>query len=203
MGLNSLYHFLKTESGCFRKRIHRQVRLCGVFSVRRRIRKAAKNSNRAHPITPNLPTRCFAFERPPQGGRCHWHSPSRGLAVSDNGKGLVYQKNCGQCVLGLHRPRLTPAVLEMAYRRRGPREGQPFHSGRGIQRSAKACRKRPETYSIQQNTSRGGDPCGNAAAENFFSGLKFELLRLKQHPTRAAGQNDASAYPGTFHRQII
>ncbi len=36
MGLDGLYHMLKPEFGCSRKRVHRQMRIAGVSSVRRR-----------------------------------------------------------------------------------------------------------------------------------------------------------------------
>ncbi len=36
MGLDGLYHMLKPKFGCSRKRVHRQMRIAGVSSVRRR-----------------------------------------------------------------------------------------------------------------------------------------------------------------------
>lgn len=54
MGLDSLYYLLKPEFGCSRKRVHRQMRLSGISSVRRRAYKATTNSNHSHPIAPNL-----------------------------------------------------------------------------------------------------------------------------------------------------
>ena len=36
MGLDSLYHLLKPEFGCSRKRVHRHMRLFGLSSARRR-----------------------------------------------------------------------------------------------------------------------------------------------------------------------
>ena len=34
LGLDNLYHLLKLEFGCFRKRVHCQMRLAGISSVR-------------------------------------------------------------------------------------------------------------------------------------------------------------------------
>ena len=66
MGLDSLYHLLKPEFGCSRKRVHRQMRLAGISSARRRAYKATTNSNHSHPIAPNLLMRSFTFQRPDQ-----------------------------------------------------------------------------------------------------------------------------------------
>ncbi len=66
MGLDSLYHLLKPEFGCSRKRVHRQMKLAGISSLRRRAYKATTNSNHNNPIAPNLLMRNFAFERPDQ-----------------------------------------------------------------------------------------------------------------------------------------
>lgn len=66
MGLDSLYHLLKPEFGCSRKRVHRQMQLAGVSSARRRAYKRTTNSNHSHPIAPNLLQRNFQFDRPDQ-----------------------------------------------------------------------------------------------------------------------------------------
>ncbi len=86
MGLDSLYHLLRPEFGCSRKRVHRQIQLAGVFSVRRRVYKATTNSNHSHPIAPNLLMRNFSFKNrirpgwatsrtsPPAKAGCIWQS---------------------------------------------------------------------------------------------------------------------------------
>src|SRR5699024_10413695 len=66
LGLDSLYRLLKPEFGCSRKRVHRQMRLAGISSVRRRAYKKTTHSNHSHPITPNLLQRNFSFDRPDQ-----------------------------------------------------------------------------------------------------------------------------------------
>ena len=50
MGLDSLYRLLKPEFGCSRKRVHRQMSLAGISSVRRRAYKKTTHSNHSHPI---------------------------------------------------------------------------------------------------------------------------------------------------------
>ena len=86
MGLDSLYHLLKPEFGCSRKRVHRQMQLAGVSSVRRLAYKRTTNSNHSHPIAQNLLQRNFKYDRPDQArvsdityiptgeGSCTWLS---------------------------------------------------------------------------------------------------------------------------------
>jgi len=66
MGPDSLYHLPKPEFHCSRKRVHRQMRIVGISSVRHKAYKATTNSNHSHPIAPNLLMRNFSFERPDQ-----------------------------------------------------------------------------------------------------------------------------------------
>ena len=97
---------------------------------------------------------------------------------------------------------LTLAALDMAYRRRKPPEGLIFHSDRGSQYAAKACRDRLAAYGIRQSMSRKGDPYDNAVADNFFSCLKCELIHLRLFPTRAAAQNDVFLYLEVFYNTV-
>ena len=62
MGLDSLYHLLKPTFGCSRKRVHRQMRLTDIHSVRKRAYRTTTNSNHGYPIAPNLLQRNFAFD---------------------------------------------------------------------------------------------------------------------------------------------
>ncbi len=66
MGLDSLYHMLKPEFGCSRKRVHRQMQIAGVYSVMHQDYKGTTNSNHSHPIDPNLLMRNFSFDCPDQ-----------------------------------------------------------------------------------------------------------------------------------------
>ena len=188
MGLDSLYHLLKPEFGCSRKRVHRQMRLAGVSSARRRACKAATNSNHSHPIAPNLLMRSFTFQRPDQA----WGD----ITYIPTGEGWLYlaivKDLCTRKIVGyafselLNRPseridtQLALAALEMAYRRRKPPKGLIFHSDRGVQYASRACRERLVAYGIRQSMSRRGDPYDNAVAENFFSCLKCGRIHLRQ-----------------------
>jgi len=70
-----------------------------------------------------------------------------------------------------------------------------------VQHAAKVYWERLEVYGIRQSMSRRGDPYDDAAAENFFSCLKCELIH-KQYPERAAAQDDVFAYMETFYNTV-
>jgi len=64
LGLDSLYHLIRKELSCSRKRIHRLMNELGISSARKRVYKATTNSRHAHPIAPNLLARHFSFDKP-------------------------------------------------------------------------------------------------------------------------------------------
>lgn len=175
MGLDSLYHLLKPEFGCSRKRVHRQMRLIGISSARRRAYKSTTKSNHDHPIAPNLLMRNFAFPRPDQAwvGDITYIPTGEGWLYLAIVKDLCTRKIVGYAFSDRIDTQLTLAALDMAYRR--------------------------QTYGIRQSMSRRGDPYDNAAAESFFSCLKCELIHLRHYPTRAAAQCDVFAYLETFY----
>ena len=204
LGLDSLYRLLKPEFGCSRKRVHRQMRLAGISSVRRRAYKTTTHSNHSHPIAPNLLQRNFSFDRPDQAwvGDITYIPTGEGWLYLAIVKDLCTRKIVGYAFSDRIDTRLTLAALDMAYRRRKPARGLIFHSDRGVQYAARAYRERLEAYGIRQSMSRRGDPYDNAVAENFFSCLKCELIHLKHYPTRAAAQDDVFAYLEAFYNTI-
>ena len=60
LGLDSLYHLIRPELSCSRKRIHRLMNELGISSARKRAYKATTNSRHTHLIAPNLLARCFS-----------------------------------------------------------------------------------------------------------------------------------------------
>ena len=66
LSLDSLCHLPKPEFGCSRKRVHRQMRLAGIASVRHRACKITTNSRHSHPVAPTLLKRNSFFEQPNQ-----------------------------------------------------------------------------------------------------------------------------------------
>ena len=135
MGLDSLYRLLKPEFGCSRKRVHRQMSLAGISSVRRRAYKKTTHSNHSHPITPNLLQRNFSFDRPDQAwvGDITYIPTGEGWLYLAIVKDLCTRKIVGYAFSDKIDTRLTLAALDMAYRRRKPAQGLIFHSDRGVQ----------------------------------------------------------------------
>ena len=204
MGLDSLYHLLRPEFGCSRKRVHRQTRLAGIHSARRRAYRATTNSAHSHPIAPNLLKRNFSFDQPNQAwvGDITYIPTGEGWLYLAIVKDLCLKKIVGYAFSSRIDTQLTLDALDMAVRRQRPDKGLIFHSDRGVQYAAKAYRERLEAYGIRQSMSRKGDPYDNAVAENFFSCLKCERIHLTQYPTRQAAQTDVFAYMEAFYNTI-
>lgn len=204
MGLDSLYHLLKPEFGCSRKRVHRQMQLAGVSSVRRLAYKRTTNSNHSHPIAQNLLQRNFKFDRPDQAwaGDITYIPTGEGWLYLAIVKDLCTRKIVGYAFSDRIDTQLTLAALDMAYHRRRPAKGLIFHSDRGVQYAARAYRERLEACGIRQSMSRRGDPYDNAVAENFFSCLKCELVHLKHYHSRSEAQTDIFAYLEAFYNSV-
>lgn len=65
MGLNSLYHLLRSQGiVCSRGRVHRLMKQANIHSLRKKAYKATTNSNHKHPISPNLLNRQFHVAQP-------------------------------------------------------------------------------------------------------------------------------------------
>lgn len=204
LGLDSLHHMLRAEFGCSRKRVHRQMRLAGIASVRRRAYKATTNSRHNHPPAPNLLKRNFCFEQPNQAwvGDITYIPTGEGWLYLAIVKDLCTRKIVGYAFSERIDTFLTLEALDMAVHRCKPPKGLIFHSDRGVQYAAGAFRERLESYGIRLSMSRKGDPYDNAVAENFFSCLKCELIHLKHYPTRASAQADVFAYMETFYNTV-
>ena len=204
MELDRFYHLLKPEFGCSRKRVHRQMRLAGISSARRRAYKKTTNSNHSHPIAPNLLQRNFSFDHPDRAwvGDITYIPTDEGWLYLAIVKDLCLKKIVGYAFSDRIDTQLTLAALDMAYRRRKPPKGLIFHSDRGVQYAAKAYQERLEAYGIRQSMSRRGDPYDNAVAENFFSCLKCELIHLKHYTSRALAQADVFTYIEGFYNSL-
>ena len=146
MGLDSLYHLLKPEFGCSRKRVHRQMQLAGVSSVRRLAYKRTTNSNHSHPIAQNLLQRNFKFDRPDQAwvGDITYIPTGEGWLYLAIVKDLCTRKIVGYAFSDRIDTQLTLAALDMAYHRRRPAKGLIFHSDRGVQYASGGLRHPPE-----------------------------------------------------------
>ena len=201
LGLDSLYHMLKPEFSCSRKRVYRQMQIAGIVSARHRAYKATTNSQHSHPVVPNLLKRNFFFEQPNQA----WVGDITYIPTGESWLYLTIVKDlCTRKIVGYAFSEridtsLTLEALDMAAWRCKPPQGLIFHSDRGVQYAAVAFRDRLESYGIRQSMSRKGDHYDNAVAENFFSCLKCEL---KHYPTRASAQADVFAYIEAFYNTV-
>ena len=204
LGLDSLYHLLKGEFHCSRKRVHRLMRLAGIHSIRKNAYKATTNSNHKHPIAPNLLKRNFSFSKPNEAwvGDITYVPTDEGWQYLAVVKDLCLKKVVGYAFSARIDTNLALAALEMAVKRQRPKEGLIFHSDRGVQYAATAYRQRLETLGIRQSMSRKGDPYDNAVAENFFSCLKCELVHHCHFVTRRDAESAIFAYIEAFYNTV-
>ena len=188
LGLDSLYHMLKANNSCSRGRIHRLMKAAGIHSMRKKAYKTTTNSRHSHPIAPNLLKRQFSFAQPNQAwvGDITYIPTGEGWLYLAAVKDLCTKKIVGYAFSSRIDTQLTLSALDMAVRRERPSPGLIFHSDRGI----------------RQSMSRKGDPYDNAVAENFFSCLKCELVRLRQYDSRRAAQSDIFAYIEAFYNTL-
>ena len=160
LGLDSLYHLLKLEIPCTRKRVHRQMCLLGIHSARHRAYKITTNSNHSNPTAPNLLQRKFYFDHPNQAwvGDITYVPTGEGWLYLAIVKDLCTRKIVGYAFSSRIDTQLALSALNMAVRRQKPGQGLIFHSDCGVQYAAQAFRERLETYGIRQSMSRKGDP---------------------------------------------
>ena len=204
LGLDSLYHLIRPQLSCSRKRIHRLMNEMNISSTRRRAYKATTNSRHAHPIAPNLLARRFSFDKPDTAwvGDITYIPTGEGWLYCAVVKDLCTKQIVGYAFSDRIDTNLTLAALGMAVRRRKPLPGLIFHSDRGVQYAANAYRQRLASLGIRQSMSRKGDPYDNAVAENFFSCLKCECVHLRHFASRAQAMADVFAYIETFYNPV-
>ena len=175
LGLDSLYHLIRPQLSCSRKRIHRLMYEMNISSTRRRAYKATTNSRHAHPIAPNLLARRFSFDKPDTA----WVGD---ITYIPTGEGWLY--------CAVVKDLCTKQIVGYAF------------SDRGVQYAAYAYRQRLASLGIRQSMSRKGDPYDNAVAENFFSCLKCECVHLRHFASRAQAMADVFAYIETFYNPV-
>ena len=204
LGLDSLYHLIRSELACSRKRIHRLMNELGISSIRKRAYKATTNSRHSHPIAPNLLMCKFSFDAPNKAwvGDITYIPTDEGWLYCAIVKDLCTKQILG-CAFSDHiDTHLALAALDAAVHRRQPDPGLIFHSDRGVQYAACAYRQRLTELGIRQSMSRRGDPYDNAVAENFFSCLKCECVHLRHFASRAQAMADVFAYIETFYNPL-
>ena len=130
LGLDSLYHLIRPQLSCSRKRIHRLMNEMNISSTRRRAYKATTNSRHAHPIAPNLLARRFSFDKPDTAwvGDITYIPTGEGWLYCAVVKDLCTKQIVGYAFSDRIDTNLTLAALGMAVRRRKPLPGLIFHS---------------------------------------------------------------------------
>ena len=76
-------------------------------------------------------------------------------------------------------------ALEMALRRRRPKDDLLHHSDRGVQYACELYRSLLSDHGIAASMSRTGNWYDNALAESFFATLKCELVHRLRYRTRS------------------
>ena len=175
-----------------------------IRSLRRKAYKCTTNSNHKHPIAPNLLNRKFTFSQPNQAwvGDITYIPTDEGWLYLAAVKDLCTRKVVGYSFSDRIDTKLTISALDMAVGREKPSAGLIFHSDRGSQYAANACRERLGTLQFHQSMSCKGDPYDNAVAENFFSCLKCELIHLRRFQTRRDAQAAIFTYIESFYNTV-
>ena len=139
-----LYHLIRPQLSCSRKRIHRLMNEMNISSTRRRAYKATTNSRHAHPIAPNLLARRFSFDKPDTA----WVGD---ITYIPTGEGWLYcavvKDLCTKQIVA------TPSPTSSTQISLSPPSAWPsgaasllpgliFHSDRGVQYAAYAYRQR-------------------------------------------------------------
>ena len=204
LGLDSLYHLIRRELSCSRKRIHRLMNELGISSARRHAYKATTNSRHSHPIAPNLLACCFSFDKPDTAwvGDITYIPTDEGWLYCAIVKDLCTKQIVGYAFSDSIDTNLTLDALNMAVRRRNPQPGLIFHSDRGVQYASLDYRQRLLNLQFLQSMSRKGDPYDNAVAENFFSCLKCECVHLRHFASRRQAMTDIFAYIEAFYNPV-
>ena len=132
LGLDSLYHLIRSELACSRKRIHRLMNELNISSARKRAYKATTNSRHAHPIAPNLLARQFSFDAPNKAwvGDITYIPTDEGWLYCAIVKDLCTKQIIGYAFSERIDTNLTLAALNAAVRRRQPDAGLICHSDR-------------------------------------------------------------------------
>ena len=204
LGLDSLYHLIRRELSCSRKRIYRLMKELGISSACKRAYKATTNSRHSHPIAPDLLARRFSFDRPDTawGGDITYIPTDEGWLYCAIVKDLCTKQIVGYAFSDRINTDLALNALNVAVQRRKPQPGLIFHSDRGVQYASAAYRQRLDDLGIRQSMSRKGDPYDNAVAENFFSCLKCECVHLGHFASRAQAMTDVFAYVEAFYNPV-
>lgn len=204
-GSPRVYQELKAqgESVC-ENTVARVMKENGIRSiVRRRFRMRTTDSDHAHPVAANLLERRFEQDLPNQAWAADiTYVPTHEgwlylAAVID----LCSRKIVGWAMADHLRSELCGQALEMALKRRRPREGLIHHSDRGVQYACGDYRDLLEEHGITCSMSGSGDCYDNAVVESFFKTLKAELVYQQEYQTREHARRSIFEYIEIFYNR--
>ena len=185
-----------------RKRVARLMRELDIKGVTRRRFKTGttKRDARARPA-PDLVRRDFSAEGPDQ----LWVAD---ITYVPTWAGWLYlavvldawsRRIVGWAMATHMEAELVGAALDMAIRRRQPKEGVVHHSDQGSQYTSLAFGKHCREAGIAQSMGSVGDAYDNAMCESFFATLECELLDRRRLPTVAAARREVFSFIEGFY----
>lgn len=184
-----------------RKRVIRLMQAEKIVARQRRRYRCTTMSDHDQPVAANLLDRNFKADRPNQ----KWVGDTTELVT---GEGRLYLAAIidlfsrfvvGWAISSSNNRHLTLKALEMALQRRGPSGGLLHHSDQGSTYASEDYQAVLDARGITCSMSRRGNCYDNAAAESWFSTLKFELG--ERFETNAAAKEQLFDYIEVFYNQ--
>ena len=185
-----------------RKRVARLMRELGIEGVTRRRFKTGttKRDSQARPA-PDLVNRDFSAEGPDR----LWVAD---ITYVPTWAGWLYlavvldawsRRIVGWAMATHMKAELVDDALDMAIRRREPKEGVVHHSDRGSQYTSLAFGKHCREAGIAQSMGSVGDAYDNAMCESFFATLECELLERRLFSTVAEARREVFTFIEGFY----
>lgn len=201
-GIDNIHADVREKIICGRNRIRRLMREMGVSSQRKRKYKATTNSKHTYLVSPDLVKR-----KVPNAPNKVWVSD---ITYIPTDKGWLYlaivKDLCSKEIVGWATgeritSQLAQQALQSALAKHKPPSGLIHHSDRGIQYCCHEYQELLKKHSLLSSMSRKGNPYDNAAAENFFSCLKCEMVYLKRFKTRDQAALEILRYIEGFYNR--
>lgn len=174
-----------------------------VPKMRRKFKVNTTDSNHNLPIAPNILDRDFyagLADKKYVGDITYIHTAEGWLylaTVID----LFSRKVVGWSMDDHMRVSLVNDALDMAIKRRKPKNGLIWHTDRGSQYASLAHKELLQAHGIVQSMSRKGNCWDNAVAESFFHSLKTELTNHEEFETKAQANEKIFEYIEVFYNR--
>jgi transposase InsO family protein len=174
-----------------------------VPKMRRKFKVNTTDSNHNLPVAPNILDRDFyagLADKKYVGDITYIHTAEGWLylaTVID----LFSRKVVGWSMDDHMRVSLVNDALDMAIKRRKPKNGLIWHTDRGSQYASTAHKELLQKNGIIQSMSRKGNCWDNAVAESFFHSLKTELTNHEEFETKAQANEKIFEYIEIFYNR--